>query len=319
LNTNDNQTAADTYNFLKGWYNLFPQFQNNEFLITGESYGGVYGPMLTYNILTGGDTQILNALTGLMLGNPVIDCEAERTFGLTTQLNLYFFHGLVSFADRQEWFSKGCDKNQTIACQALFDQYQSTIGVYSPDNLYQNFCTGNGSTSFLDSVLDCHAMGQLTEWYLNQKNVQQAIHARPSRWYSCTGQLLSGLNYTSDRPNMLDYYNIFFESLDIKILIYSGDVDIDTVPHAQTQLCLSYLERPLVTSWTRWTVPGPKIPVYIPQHKEKSNITAGYMEVYDKYYYATVRGAGHEVPLYQPFFAYYLFDHFLSLPRPSKK
>lgn len=67
----------------------------------------------------------------------------------------------------------------------------------------------------------------------------------------------------------------------------------------------------LIVEHRRWTVPGPEIPIYIPEHKEKTNITAGYVEIYDKYAYATVKGAGHEVPLYQPYLAFYLFQRFV--------
>ncbi len=42
------------------------------------------------------------------------------------------------------------------------------------------------------------------------------------------------------------------------------------------------------------------------------NQTAGYVEVYDRYTYATVKGAGHEVPLFQPREAYYLVSNFVS-------
>ena len=80
-------------------------------------------------------------------------------------------------------------------------------------------------------------------------------------------------------------------------MVYSGDVDIATVPHAYTQLCLSYLNRPLKTQWKRWTV---------------DDITAGYVEVYDTYTFATVKGAGHEVPQYQPYFAFNMFQRFIT-------
>jgi hypothetical protein len=75
------------------------------------------------------------------------------------------------------------------------------------------------------------------------------------------------------------------------------DVDIATVPHAYTQLCLSYLNRPSTSKWRRWTVNG---------------VTAGYVETYDRYTFATVRGAGHEVPTFTPYFAFYMYQQFLN-------
>lgn len=49
----------------------------------------------------------------------------------------------------------------------------------------------------------------------------------------------------------MKYYESFFVNApQLKIMIYSGDVDISTVPHAKTQICLQGLDRNLVQSWT---------------------------------------------------------------------
>lgn len=53
------------------------------------------------------------------------------------------------------------------------------------------------------------------------------------------------------------------------------------------------------------------LPEYTPDKAAKEQITAGFTEVYDKYTYATVRGAGHEVPQYQPLFAKTFFQRFI--------
>lgn len=59
----------------------------------------------------------------------------------------------------------------------------------------------------------------------------------------------------------------------------------------------------------RWTVEGP--PLYEGTGGIKQNITAGYVEVYDTYTFATIKGAGHEAPQYQPAFSYNLFQRFV--------
>ena len=113
--------------------------------------------------------------------------------------------------------------------------------------------------------------------------------------------------------NMMAYYQQFFElAPHLHILIYSGDVDIATVPHAKTQVCVESLQRPVVDSWKPWTVPGPTLPAH-----QNSNVTAGYVEVYDRLTFATVKGAGHEVPTYQPVFAYNLFERFVIQKQTS--
>lgn len=36
----DKVTAADSYDFLIGWFKRFPQFKSHDFYIAGESYAG---------------------------------------------------------------------------------------------------------------------------------------------------------------------------------------------------------------------------------------------------------------------------------------
>ena len=48
----DDLTASDNYNALKDFFtNLFPNYAQNPFYITGESYGGVYIPTLSKLLL----------------------------------------------------------------------------------------------------------------------------------------------------------------------------------------------------------------------------------------------------------------------------
>ena len=52
LSTNDAITANDTFAFLQGWFDLFPEYRGaNDFYVTGESYGGHYVPTLAAKIL----------------------------------------------------------------------------------------------------------------------------------------------------------------------------------------------------------------------------------------------------------------------------
>jgi len=97
---------------------------------------------------------------------------------------------------------------------------------------------------------------------------------------------------------MIPFYQKFFTSRpDLDILIYSGDVDIFTVPFGYTSACLVELSNSPTSSWQPWFVNG---------------ATAGYVEVYDHFTYATVKGAGHETPQYQPLSAYNMYHDFVT-------
>jgi len=168
-----------------------------------------------------------------------------------------------------------------------------------PDDIFQDFCTGNGSLDFSsspnpnDPLNTCDSeLGDLVNEYLNRQDVQTALGVRRTVWSQC-----SFLNYNFNRQSMVPYYkNIFMNKPDISILIYSGDLDILTVPFAYTQPCLLQMGKQVV-SWQPWFVNG---------------ATAGYVEVYDKFTYATVKGGGHETPLYQPLSSYNLIYRFMT-------
>lgn len=83
--------------------------------------------------------------------------------------------------------------------------------------------------------------------------MQAAIYAHSppaGRWEYCLGPFL--LNYDQQGQNMIDYYTLFFrEAPHLRIMVYSGDVDLATVPHGYTQLCLASMsdQVDLVQGW----------------------------------------------------------------------
>eukprot|EP01103_Thecamoeba_quadrilineata_P015789 TRINITY_DN5086_c0_g2_i1.p1 TRINITY_DN5086_c0_g2~~TRINITY_DN5086_c0_g2_i1.p1 ORF type:complete len:486 (+),score=93.35 TRINITY_DN5086_c0_g2_i1:24-1481(+) len=321
-NTNDTQTATDNYNFLLGFLQEYPEYQGRDIWIAGESYGGVYVPSLSQRIITGENEQLSNALQGFMIGNPVFRCGDDT---IQAQFNLYYWHGLVSYTNYLNWTNHGCNGDwYKVTCLEIYNTTLSEIGIFDqevvvstgppslplpsldPDDLYQDFCTGNGSLSFSIEVPsieeDCTSIDTLLQNYLNQADVQVAIHARPTDWTACT----NNINYTRNYVSMLPFYFDFFkERPDLNILVYSGDVDIATVPFAITQKCLNELGRKTTQNWQPWYVNG---------------ATAGYWEVHEGFTYATVKGAGHEAPAYETWNSYNLFTRFLatqSLNDPS--
>jgi len=129
--------------------------------------------------------------------------------------------------------------------------------------------------------------------YLNRADVQKALNAKATHWSEC-----SNLDYDILGNSMLPYYENFFKNKPgFKILIYSGDLDILTVPFAFTQPCMAKLSGTQISKWQPWFVNG---------------ATAGYVEVYDKYTYATIKGAGHEAPLYQPLTSYQMIYRYMT-------
>jgi len=296
----------DNYHFLENFLVEYPQYKGRDFWITGESYAGVYIPTLAENILANKSTPLFNQLSGLMLGNPVI-CNPTSENSVT--FNTLYYHGLVSYENQANWLANKCNDQKSVKCEAILTKAISQVGEIvqelaitnppassqpslDPDDLYQDFCTNNGTLDFSESIIDNCDEDPSTN-YLNRKDVQAAIFAHPAKWSGCSDKIA----YSSNAGSMIPYYQkIFAQKPGIPVLVYSGDVDIMTVPHANTQACLAELQQTPDKQWTPWFVNG---------------ATAGYWETFDKFTYATVKGAGHEVPQYQPLTALNMFSRFL--------
>jgi len=230
---------------------------------------------------------------------------------LAIQFNLFYWHGLVSHTQYANWTAYGCAQSSSNpGCGYIFNVSMDQIGlivqqVYlgeqpslDPDDLYQDFCTGNGTLDFTTNVgypAACSPIGMLTTAYLNRRDVQAALHVMPTQWTEC-----GMVNYSMSGSSMIPLYQGFFKQNPLlNVLIYSGDVDIFTVPFGYTSACLAEL-RSMVNpeaEWQPWFVNG---------------ATAGYFEQFDRYTFATVKGAGHEVPQYQTLSAFNMFQRFIT-------
>ncbi|CAL0328182.1 unnamed protein product [Lupinus luteus] len=93
--TGDAKTAKDTHFFLLKWFELYPEFLQNPFFLSGESFAGIYVPILADEIVKGLDAGIkpkIN-LKGYLIGNPLTD-EAFDGNAL-----LPYAHGLGLISD----------------------------------------------------------------------------------------------------------------------------------------------------------------------------------------------------------------------------
>ncbi|KAL0334100.1 UNVERIFIED_CONTAM: Serine carboxypeptidase 24, partial [Sesamum angustifolium] len=135
------------------------------------------------------------------------------------------------------------------------------------------------------------------EIYYNRPDVQKALHANstgiPYKWTACSDVLLR--NWKDSEASMLPTYKKLMAG-GLRIWVFSGDTD-SVVPVTATRFSLSHLNLKIKTPWYPWYSGGQ---------------VGGWTEVYDGLTFATVRGAGHEVPLIQPRRAFELFQTFLS-------
>ena len=95
----DESTAQDAYEFLTNFFNAYPEYKSNKFYITGESYAGIYIPMLIQQIDAdpmGAKMNFVGAAIGNgCWGNTVGTCAFSSAEAQQISADFYFGHGYV--------------------------------------------------------------------------------------------------------------------------------------------------------------------------------------------------------------------------------
>lgn len=106
LSTNDMIQSQDALTALKAWYVKFPEFKNNKLFVSGESYGGVYVPYLSWQIYQNNLQAAFNQelyhinLAGYMVGNGATNWtyDVEPAFPATAaNFNVIPYHLYETF------------------------------------------------------------------------------------------------------------------------------------------------------------------------------------------------------------------------------
>ncbi|KAG6587819.1 Serine carboxypeptidase 24, partial [Cucurbita argyrosperma subsp. sororia] len=313
--TGDNRTAEDALIFLVQWMSRFPQYKYREFYISGESYAGHYVPQLAKRILDynkANSNNFIN-LKGFLVGNAVTDMNYDALGTVT----YWWTHAMISDTTynsilancnfTSDKTSKPCDKVIYYAMNHEFgnvDQYSiytPKCPIVVPNNTVSP--VRGAAIRFKNSLLRRRVSGydpcteNYAEKYYNLKEVQMAMHANvtgiPYKWTACSDILLK--NWKDSQDSMLLTYKELIAA-GLRIWVFSGDTD-SVVPVTATRFALNHLNLPIKTRWYPWYSRGQ---------------VGGRTEVYEGLTFATVRGAGHEVPLIQPQRALTLLRAFLS-------
>jgi len=298
-NVGDNKTASDSYKFLVNWLEKFPEYKTRDFFITGESYAGHYVPQLAYTIVS--QNKITNQtkinLKGIAIGNAWIDASTGTQGGYD-----YLWTHALNSDETNAGINKYCDFvsfNISSTCDQYLSQSDDEVGDIDPYDIYAPFCNteskpaaSTGSVYEFDPCSDNYV-----NTYLNLEEVQAALHVKPTQWSAC-----GDVGWTDSPMTILPTIQELIAS-GIRLWIYSGDVD-SVVAVTTTRYAINTLNLETQTPFRPWYSSPDEV--------------GGYVVQYDGLTFATVRGAGHEVPSYQPERALTLFSSFLQgMPLPS--
>uniref|UniRef100_A0A0D9X2E3 Carboxypeptidase n=1 Tax=Leersia perrieri TaxID=77586 RepID=A0A0D9X2E3_9ORYZ len=300
----DNSTAEDAYKFIVNWMERFPEYKGRDFYLAGESYAGHYVPQLARAILrhsAAGKSSI--NLKGIMIGNAVINdwTDAKGMY------DFFWTHALIS-DEANDGITKHCNFSRGAADNQLCDDATSLADDCLQDvdiyNIYAPNCQSPGLvtpaiTPSIENFDPC--TDYYVEAYLNNPDVQKALHANVTKldhpWSACSGVLE---HWVESASTVLPIIKELLKN-NIRVWMYSGDTD-GRVPVTSSRLSVNQLNLPVAAKWRPWfsnTRGAGDVGGYIVEYKGNLSLV-------------TVRGAGHEVPSYQPQRALVLVQYFLA-------
>ncbi|GAB2279919.1 Serine carboxypeptidase-like 25 [Dionaea muscipula] len=312
LDTGDHRTARDSLEFLLRWMMRFPRYRHRDLYLSGESYAGHYVPQLAREIIhyNAHYSKYKLNLKGFLVGNAVTDNYYDNLGTVTywwshAMISDKTFHQLINTCDFHR--QKNSDECESLYSYAM-DQEFGNIDQY---NIYAPPCNNSDRSAVRRTMQMPHRphriLKQLSgydpctekraEVYYNRPDVQKALHANttkiPYKWTACSEVL--NRNWNDSEVSILPIYRELIAA-GLRIWVFSGDVD-SVVPVTATRYSLAQLKLQTKIPWYPWYVKGQ---------------VGGWTEVYQGLTFATVRGAGHEVPLFKPRAALQLFRSFLS-------
>ena len=332
LSMDDDIAAHDNLKALIDFFNKFPSLKDKDFYISGESYAGIYIPMLALEIINYNDKvsddKKIN-LKGILVGNGVADWNYDTT---PAMIDFAFTHHLYSFEIRKEYVQYCVTTPIESKCNDIvekilnlleginvYDMLQKCEGLkseqyYNSNSYYFNYArwafpnkTFQSKPKYFlqyieeenDSV-PCIDSSNI-ERYFNKPEVKSALHVRTSiKWELCN---MEGF----DRYRRLDKGSIYaypYILNKIRILIYSGDTDM-AVPFNGNQAWIRNLRLPIISDWKPWRAAD------LDGKIDMENI-AGYRTIYQGLIFTTIKGTGHMVPQWKRKEAFHMVKKFLN-------
>lgn len=292
--TNETQIGKGILTCLVQFFQLFPELQNNDFFVTGESYAGKYVPVVShaikdYNIKA--KTKI--NLKGLAIGNGLCDPENQLLYGdYLYQLGLIDRNGRAQFQTYEKKIGDLIKQEKYIEAFEIFDTLLN--GDLSNSSLFRNLTGFDFYFNYL-MVKDNNDSDWMSEW-IQKTDVRRAIHVGNNTFNVETRKVEEHL-----RSDFLQSIAILLTDLlqHYRVLIYNGQLDI-IVAYPLTENYLNNLQWPGANKYAKalrklWMV-GDEL--------------AGYTKSIDNLTEVLVRSAGHMVPSDQPKWALDLITRF---------
>jgi carboxypeptidase C (cathepsin A) len=327
---NDTSTAEDNYATLMQFFKYYPELSQRDVWITGESYAGIYVPMLAQQVVRRGGMN----LKGIAVGN---GCTGTEVGGCSDNegagIDFAFLAGnhLISQATYSALLSS-CNNfkgDPSLQCLNAQNEAYNTVGPVDIYDVYANCIAfdeakaaelgvvpGKPRWHAPPSVVDralvgdgpnaCFNDNDTTTQYLNMPEVRQAIHVLPASaigpWTECT----DNIDYTPTMPDEITLVYPELISAGLDITIYNGNFDLCVPINGNEQWTSQFgssVGGGVKEHWRPWLVDS-QVQGYVTTYKGTSSGS--------KFRFVTVNAAGHMVPEFQPERSYRMIERILG-------
>ncbi|XP_066539916.1 probable serine carboxypeptidase CPVL [Hoplias malabaricus] len=298
--TNQDDVGQDLYNALVQFFQIFSEFQSNDFYATGESYAGKYVPAVGYYIHKNNPfAKVKINFKGVAIGDGL--CDPELMMG--GYADFLYQTGMVDELQRQyvklqtDVGIKLIQQQRWIEAFEVFDSLLNGDLVPYP-SYFQNV---TGCTNYFNYMQCKEPVDQeYFAKFVTLPNVRSSIHV---------GNLTFNNGSEVEKHLLQDVMKSIKPWLGIlmdkyRVLIYSGQLDVI--------VAAPLTERFLPT--VNWTGADElkKAERFHWKIRPSDTEVAGYVRQVNEFYQVIVRGGGHILPYDQPERAFVMIDKFLS-------
>ncbi|KAG6514019.1 hypothetical protein ZIOFF_024357 [Zingiber officinale] len=281
--------SNDLYDFLQVFFKEHPEYVNNDFYITGESYAGHYIPALASRIHRGNKAceGIRINLKGFAIGNGLTDPEIQYKAYTDYALD----NGLIQKSDYDrinkiypacQLAIKLCGTSGTTSCLASYvvcnSIFNSIMKIIGQVNYYDIRKQCEGSL--------CYDFSNM-EKFLNEKSVRDALGVGDIEFVSCSTTVYQAMMVDWMRNLEVGIPALLEDG--IKLLVYAGEYDL---------IC-NWLGNSRWVHNMEWSgrqefVSSPEVPFLL------DGAESGILKTHGPLSFLKVHDAGHMVPMDQP-------------------
>ncbi|KAL1457499.1 hypothetical protein WDU94_007722 [Cyamophila willieti] len=300
---NESHVGVNLYIALKQFFKVFPEYQKNDFYVTGESYAGKYVPALAYTIHINNlvaKTKI--NLKGIAIGNGLCDPLNMMVYSsYLYQLGLIDDNGKNLIALKEKEAAKLILEWKWSAAYDVFDTIIN--GDFNKTTVFHNLSGFTNYFNYLVPIAD-NSSDILMQDLFKNATFRKSIHVGDATFNS--NDTVEQFLKEDVMSSVKSWIEILVNATDsnvkkYKVMFYNGQLDIIVA----YPLTVNFLKTLDWSGKDEYSKAVRNIWYY-------KNDIAGYVKKVDNFYEVLVRNAGHMVPGDQPEWAYDLITRFTS-------